>query len=52
MTLNDMNNDTQDSYMDRVVISKPAVLTPVWSCTADLQNQDQKTKHGKEFKDH
>lgn len=34
MTLNNMNDDTQDSYMDRAAISKPAVLTPV--CLAQL----------------
>lgn len=34
MTLNNMNDDTQDSYLGRVVISKPAVLTPV--CLAQL----------------
>lgn len=52
MTLNNMNDDTQDSYTDRVVISKPAGLTPVMSCTADLQNQDPETKNVEEFQDH
>lgn len=34
MTLNNMNDDTQDSDMGRAVISEPAVLTP--ACLAQL----------------
>lgn len=51
MTLNNMNDDTQDSYMDRVVISKPAVLTPV--CPAQLisRTKDQETQNGAKFID-
>lgn len=41
MTLNNMSDDTLDSYMDRVVISKPAVLTPVCPAQLIFRNTDQ-----------
>lgn len=41
MTLNNMSDDTLDSYMDRVVISKPAVLTPVCPAKLIFRNTDQ-----------
>lgn len=36
-----MSDDTLDSYMDRVVISKPAVLTPVCPAQLIFRNKDQ-----------
>ena len=44
MTLNSMSDDTLDSYMDRVVISKPAVLTPVCPAQLILRNKDQESQ--------
>lgn len=51
MTPNTMNDDTLDSYMDRDVISKPAVLTPVCPAQLIFRSTDQEiqadrgTKH-------
>lgn len=44
MTLNNMSDDTLDSYMDRVVISKPAVLTPVCPAQLIFRNTDQESQ--------
>lgn len=44
MTLNSMSDDTLDSYMDRVVISKPAVLTPVCPAQLIFRNKDQESQ--------
>lgn len=44
MTLNDMSDDTLDSYLDRDVISKPAVLTPVCPTQLILGNTDQENQ--------
>lgn len=41
MTQNNMSDDTLDSYMDRDVISKPAVLTPVCPAQLIFRNMDQ-----------
>lgn len=43
MTLNNMSDDTPDSYMDRAVISKPAVLTPVCPAQLIFRNKDQES---------
>lgn len=44
MTLNNMSDDTPDSYMDRDVISKPAVLTPVCPAQLIFKNMDQESR--------